>query len=255
MQICRHNYIMKNRNLKEQGYNSIKASILNFRLLPDVKLSDKQIAQEMGISRTPVREALVRLSEQGLVETNPNRGFTVKSFTVSEIDDLYTLREALEVLAVRQAIPKLDRERIEAFKKPTDRFLSLLKTNNLIALIDSDEAFHDLISTYTENRPLINFLGNLHDQIRIARRYDHLYGDDLQMTHREHLEILEFMDRKEISKATRAMSRHIVRAKKNILSFLKTVGRSESEPSQGLGYLHSGDPRDFVKDYGFREGR
>ena len=211
---------MKNRNLKERVYNSIKASILDFRLLPGVKLSDKQIAQEMGISRTPVREALVRLSEQGLVETHPNRGVTVKSFTVSEIDNLYTLREALEVLAVRQAIPKLDSERIEALRKPTDRFLSLLKSNNLIRLIDSDEAFHDLISTYSENRPLINFLRSLHDQIRIARRYDHLYGDNPQMTHEEHLQILELMARKETSKAMRAMSAHIVRAKKNILSFI-----------------------------------
>jgi len=72
---------------------------------------------------------------------------------------------------------------------------------------------------------LINFLRSLLDQIRIAPRYDHLYEDDLHMTHHEHLEILEFMDRKEISKATRAISRHIVKAKKNILSFLKTVGR------------------------------
>jgi DNA-binding GntR family transcriptional regulator len=211
---------MKNTDLKSRVYDTLRSSILNFRLLPGVKLSDKQISQEMGISRTPVREALVRLSEQGLVESHPNRGFTVKSFTVSEIDHLYTLREALEVLAVRQAIPNLDKKKVKALRELTDRFISLAKSNNLVGMIHSDEEFHDLISTYSENPPLIHFLRSLHDQIRIARRYDHLHADKPQKTYEAHLQIVDFMAQEETSKASRAMSHHILRSKKNVLSFL-----------------------------------
>ena len=88
-----------------------------------MKISDKEVALKMAISRTPVREALVRLSEQGLVRFHHNRGFKVRSFTPKDVDNLYTLRESLERLAVRQAIANLNNDRIQALKSLVDKYL------------------------------------------------------------------------------------------------------------------------------------
>ena len=179
--------------MKLKVYETLKTSILNFQLLPGVKLSDKFIAQEMGISRTPVKDALIRLSEQSLVEAHHNRGYTVKSFKIEEVYNLYTVRETLEILAIRQATPNLDKEKEKELREPVDRYPSLVKSNNLVGMIDSDEKFHNLIALYSENTTLINILNNINYQIRIARRYDHLHGDNTQMNYEEHLKIIDFM--------------------------------------------------------------
>ena len=81
---------------KNEVYSDLRSRIVNFTLLPGDRVSDKEIANELAISRTPVREALVRLSGEGLVQAIPNRGFRVKVFTLKEIEDLYTFRESLE---------------------------------------------------------------------------------------------------------------------------------------------------------------
>jgi len=215
------NEFMNKLNLKLQVYESLKTSILNFELLPGVRLSEKSIAQTMNISRTPVKDALIRLSEQGLVEAHHNRGFTVKSFKLDEIYNLYTVREALEILAIEQATPNLDKKKEKKLREPVDRCLSLMKSNNLIGMIDCDEKFHKLIALYSDNNTLINFLNSINYQIRIARRYDHLHGDSTKIDYEEHSKIIDFMVQKEVSKASKTMSRHIIRARGIILNILK----------------------------------
>ena len=215
------NEFMNKINLKIQVYKSIKTSILNFQLLPGVKLSEKSIAQDMGISRTPVKAALIRLSEQGLIKAHHNRGFTVKSFKAEEIYNLYTVREALEILAIQQATPNLDKKKEKKLREPVDRCLSLMKSNNLIGMIDCDEKFHKLIALYSENNTLINFLNSINYQIRIARRYDHLHGDSTKIDYEEHSKIIDFMVQKEVSKASKTISRHVTRARGIILNILK----------------------------------
>jgi DNA-binding GntR family transcriptional regulator len=211
---------MNKENLKSEVYNYLKSAIINFKLLPGVKISDKEIALKMGISRTPVREALVRLSEQGLVRFHHNRGFKVRSFTPKDVDNLYTLRESLERLAVRQAITNLNNDRIQTLKSLVDKYLVIADTDNLIGLIESDEAFHDLIARYSENEQLINILQSLHGQIRISRRYDHLHKTNLQKTGEEHFQIIEQMAQGYTIQAEDSMSKHILKAKQNVLTFM-----------------------------------
>ena len=99
---------MTKRKLTKTVYEIVKSSILTFRYLPGLKISDDEIAREIGISRTPVREALNRLAEQGLLESRPNRGFWVKTFSEKEVIDLYTLRASLECLAVELVSKKMN---------------------------------------------------------------------------------------------------------------------------------------------------
>jgi len=195
----------------------IKRRILNFVLLPGVKISDDEIAKTLGTSRSPVREALSRLVEQGLVESRPNRGFIVKVYTRKEVADHYMLREALECLAVRLAIQSMDREKIKSFKDLLATYAAIMKSQDIARFNEVDERFHDLIALYSNNVALYEALQNLLGRIRIIRRYDHLRAGSFQETYEEHRLILKYMVRKDIRRAVKLMSFHILNSMKTVM--------------------------------------
>ena len=195
----------------------IKGRILNFVLLPGVKISDDEIAKTLGTSRSPVREALNRLVEQGLVESRPNRGFIVKVYTRKEVADHYMLREALECLAVRLAIQSMDREKIKSFEDLLATYAAIMKSQDIARFNEVDERFHDLIALYSNNVALFEALQNLHGRIRIIRRYDHLRAGSFQETYEEHRLILKYMVRKDIRRAVKLMSFHILNSMKTVM--------------------------------------
>jgi DNA-binding GntR family transcriptional regulator len=215
---------MEGENLTLKVMQDLKTQILNFKLLPGVRISDKQVAEEMGVSRSPVREALVRLSEQGLIKAQHNRGFTVREFSVKEVEDLYTLREAIEVLAVRLAIQHLDEEKTHSLQQHLDRYPHLMKSSGLIKFNEVDEDFHDLIATYSGNEILAQNWKSLHGQIRIVRRYDYLRPNSFRETYEDHRRIFDHMLKGETSKAQKYMSKHIIKSMRIIIKMLKDRG-------------------------------
>ena len=96
--------------LKEKAYNSIKKKIFSFALKPGEIFFETEISRKLGASRTPVREALNILEQEGLIKKLPNRGYSVVNITASEIEELYELREALEILALRAAAKKAQKQ-------------------------------------------------------------------------------------------------------------------------------------------------
>jgi DNA-binding GntR family transcriptional regulator len=199
-------------------FDYIKGRILNFSLLPGVKVSDEEIAKVFGTSRSPVREALNRLVEQGLVEYRPNRGFTVKVFTRKEVEDLYVLREALECLAVRLATQSMDSgEEIKSLEDLLATYPDIMKSQDIALFNEADERFHDLIALSSKNAALHGALQNLHGKIRIIRRYDHLRAGSFQNTFEEHQLILKHMVRRDVEEAVKLMSFHIIKAMKLVM--------------------------------------
>jgi len=217
---------MNKKDLPTEVYSLLRSRILNFSILPGVKISDKDIAEELGISRTPVREALIRLAGHGLVQSMHNRGFSVREFTVKEVEDIYTLRNALELLAVKLAMKNLDKERIQVLQKLLDSYPDLIASGNRNEFNRADEDFHMLIAEFSENRPLKSQLNSLHDQLGILRRYAHLLSDSWRVTYEgetynQHLKIFKHMIDGELSKAKQAMSRHIGASMNSVLAVLE----------------------------------
>ena len=215
------NVDMNKSGLTHESLSWLKNQILTFKLLPGVRISDKEVAEQLGISRSPVREALIHLAEQGLVEGRHNRGFTVKMFSIKEIEDLYTLRATLESMAVRLTTRHMDGEKAKNFQDLLDSYPTLMKNHDLVGFNDADEKFHALIAEYSDNRLLAQNMKNLQGQIRLARRYDHLRATSFQETYDEHHDILRHMIAGEAVKAQRAMSRHILRSMKAIINMLQ----------------------------------
>lgn len=198
----------------------IKERILNFSLLPGVKISDEEIAKAFGTSRSPVRECLNRLVEQGLVEYRPNRGFSVRVFTRKDVEDQYILREALECLAVRLATQNMNETEIKEIQSLLATYPAVMQSQNLVKFNECDEHFHELIALYSKNIALYGELQNLRGKIRIMRRYDHLRTGSFQRTYDQHLKILNHMIRKETKEAVKAMSYHILHAMELVMAIL-----------------------------------
>ena len=211
---------MSKKDLAASVYQEIRSRILNFRYHPGYKFSDEEIAAEIGISRTPVREALNRLTEQGLVDARPNKGFWVKTFSKKEVEDLYVLRNALESLAVSLTIKNLDTKKAETLKKLLETYPKLMEARDLSRLNDADEKFHDLIALYSGNSALYETLKNLSGKIRIIRRYDHLRPTSFQETYEEHWQVLNHILDGELSRAKKSMSKHIIGSMKMVLKIL-----------------------------------
>ena len=187
--------------LSQKVFESLRVNILNFNYLPGVKLSDDEIAAELKVSRTPVREALNRLFELGLVEAKSNKGFRVKRFLAKEIEDLYILRATLECLAVRLTIKRMNPEAEKQLRNTLSDYPKIIKSGDLWRFNLSDTKFHDMIARLSGNSALCETLSNLYDKIQIIRRYDHLRADSLENTYQEHLQILEYILRRDVKKS------------------------------------------------------
>src|SRR5437879_11997619 len=111
-------------NLSTRVYDEIKDLILCNEILPGQKLHHQQLSERLGVSRTPVREALTRLVQEGYVSFLPNRGFTCKEIRMQEAEELYDLREALEAFAVEKAIENLTDDGLDDFVNKVDRYRS-----------------------------------------------------------------------------------------------------------------------------------
>ncbi|MEW6264945.1 MAG: GntR family transcriptional regulator [Thermodesulfobacteriota bacterium] len=212
---------MTKKDLTQEVFLELRSRILNFKLLPGVRVSDKEMAEKFGLSRTPVREALIRLAEQGLLEARHNRGFTVKVFSTREVQDLYTLRATLEEMAVDLTTKNLDREKAQTLRDILAAYPALMKDQNLAGFNDADEAFHRQIADYSHNALLAQTLKSLQGQVRLARLYDHLRPVSFMETYREHTQILEHMTRGEAARARKAMARHILNSMKIIIKILE----------------------------------
>lgn len=205
---------MNKKNLPTEIYLLLRARILDFKLLPGIKISDKEIAKELGVSRTPVREALIRLVGHGLVTSLHNRGFKVREFSIKEVKDIYTLREALEILAVKLTIHNLDNDKIQILTELIDEYPGLSASGNRNEFNKADENFHLRIAEFSDNAPLKTQLNHLHDQLALLRRYAHLLSDNWrttyeQETYKEHIAIFKYMKQADETRAADAMSHHI----------------------------------------------
>ena len=200
---------MKDRNLTQIVFTDIREKILNYQLPPGGKISDKNIADRMEISRSPVRQALFRLVEQGLLEARHNRGFVVKVFSDKEIEDLYILREALELKAIELAIENLTPEIENALKNLLEQLKTSCEEQDVAGITIVDWKFHNQIIEASQNLLMIDFFKGLQDRIKIAFPHQKTPGSILGVIYDEHKQITDNLIYRNPDGAKYAMSSHI----------------------------------------------
>ena len=151
--------------LRDVVFNTLRDAILTGKLVPGERLMENQLADKLGVSRTPVREALRMLELENLVELVPRKGAQVLDMSEKDITNILEVRSALEGLATSVACKKMSKEDLQQLKNMEVDFEKAVADNDVERFVDIDEDFHDLIFSATENDKLINIFRNLRIQL------------------------------------------------------------------------------------------
>lgn len=151
--------------LRDVVFNTLRDAILTGKLVPGERLMENQLAEKLGVSRTPVREALRMLELENLVELVPRKGAQVLDMSEKDIVNILEVRSALEGLATSLACKKMTKEDLQQLKNLEVDFEKAVADSDVERFVDIDEDFHDLIFMATENDKLINIFRNLRIQL------------------------------------------------------------------------------------------
>ena len=200
------------RSLATSVYDRIKAEIFDFCLLPGDRFTETEVAARVGVSRTPVREALYRLEREGYIDVSPRNGWSVKPFDFTLFENLYDVRVVLELAAVRklcemEAGPALKELSAIWLVAPSER----LRDPN--AVCDRDEDFHRQLLVAAGNPEMARIHHELAERIRIIRRLDFTQPDRIDATYGEHSQILRHIVSRELPEAQQLLRSHIEASK------------------------------------------
>ena len=207
--------------LRDVVFNTLRQAILRGELQPGERLMEIQLAQRLGVSRTPVREAIRKLELEGLVLMIPRRGAEVAEITRQDLEDVLEVRAALEELAVKDACEHITDEQLQDLKKAANEFKRSLEGTDLVACAEADIHFHEIIYAATNNKRLVQMLNNLREQMY---RYRLEYIKDEDKRHIllvEHDQILKALSLRHVHEAKIAIREHIDNQEITILKNLK----------------------------------
>jgi len=196
--------------------------ILSNEIMPGQKLHHQQLSERFDVSRTPVREALTRLVQEGYVSFLPNRGFTCKEIRMQEAEELYELREALEAFAVEKAIESLTENSLDQLKNKVYSYGRDVENRFSRERLVYDQDVHLAIAQMSGNETLQNMLSHVFERIVLKRRTDGIYDAARGTTaHQEHLRLLAAMERRDAAEAVAIVRSHIQAGKNNVMADLK----------------------------------
>lgn len=203
--------------LSQKVYRALKTEIIKGSLKPGTKLSEGKIAEQMGVSRTPVREALKELAAEGFVKMNPNQAVVVSNASVEDVQEVLQIRGVLEGLAARLAAKLIRKEEIKELEKYIDQMEYYAKKNDSLSFSEIDAEFHEIILDICGNSRLVQIRKNLSDQAHRYRIRSLSIPGRLKYSLKEHKEILKALKRKDSEQADRLSQIHIKNVLKNIL--------------------------------------
>ena len=208
--------------LRDVVFNTLRQAILRGELKPGERLMEIQLANKLGVSRTPIREALRKLELEGLVNMVPRKGAEVADTTEKSLRDVLEVRKALEELSVQLACEKITEEEIEELKRVAERFKDTLDDQDVTKIAEADVAFHDVIYTATDNQKLILLLNNLREQM-YRYRVEYLKKEEAYpQLIAEHEELIDNISKRNKEEATRIMCEHIDNQVATVINVIHT---------------------------------
>ncbi len=203
-------------SLRDQVYDRLRAAILTGDLPPGAPLVEAEIAASLSASRTPVREALMRLETEGMIEPRGMRGSVVRELRRDEIDCLFEIREALETLAARRASRRMTERDIAAFRKLVERMR--LSVDDAAAMARLGTEFHDRILALADGDRLKRMLGDLRADIQPWRAIGLANAERRRESALEHGAMVEAMVAKDEAAIVAVTARHILNARRAVVA-------------------------------------
>jgi DNA-binding GntR family transcriptional regulator len=218
-----------NQTLGERVYDHLKQEILSGRYAPGAELLEVPLSESLGVSRGPIREALRSLEAEGLVEIKPRHGAVVTSLSKRDFLEAYQVREALEVLGVRTAVPRLTESALAALDSRIEAMDEHAAAGDFDAFFDANAAFHAAFIEASENRKLIEVYRRLTAQMGPYRRPSALLRGNLDNSIAEHREIVAAARLRDVEASVALVMRHIEVPQRNLEAiteeeFARTTG-------------------------------
>jgi DNA-binding GntR family transcriptional regulator len=211
----------------DYAYEQIWKQLVFAQEQKEQRLSDVVLAEKLGVSRTPVRQALDRLVQDGLVRSDPRRGFWVRTFSAQDIHEIYDLRGALEVLALRLAAPHLDPIDLKSQLALTHEVRARLDQHPVSLFLQGDFRLHTLFIRASGNGRLIHYLSTLRSQFSMFQVKDTRNPMRMEPALNDHEQILLALLEPDIEKAAKLLAAHIVRSKEFVLADIFAEKESE----------------------------
>ena len=207
--------------LKDRVYETIKESIINLSFLPGEQLIEQRLADALGVSKSPIRDAFQRLEQEGLVHSVPYKGCFVADISTRECRELFQLREALEHYCLEYGLDDYTEEDIAEFKQLMDSALSHMNHNDENAAVHTHLSFHYLIIKKSDNRLIASTYANMNDKMR---RYIEIIirSDPNRVSHssKQHRILLEAIVEKKKERALRLLSAHLASVLEDYLKLI-----------------------------------
>ena len=195
--------------LRDVVFNTLRQAILRGELAPGERLMEIQLAERLGVSRTPIREAIRKLELEGLVLMIPRKGAEVARISEKSLRDVLEVRRSLEELATELACQRMDEEQISELEQARDAFAAAVASGDILEMAECDEKFHDVIFYGTGNSRLVQILNNLREQM-YRYRLEYIKDEDKrQILLLEHENIVKAIRARHVAEAREAMREHI----------------------------------------------
>ncbi len=204
-------------SLRSRVFSQLQNNILNGLYEPGESLIETKLSDELGVSRTPVREALRQLELEGLVQAVPNKGVVVKGVSAQDIQDIYTIRMLIEGLAARWATEKITSQELEELMETLELEEFYTMKNDNKHLLQFDTRFHDIIFKASKSKPLMHTLSTFHHYVQNARKISMSSPVRAMEVLEEHRAILQAIIDKDAGKAERLTTEHVRNASSNLL--------------------------------------
>ena len=207
--------------LRDVVFKTLRQAILRGELEPGERLMEIQLAERLGVSRTPIREAIRKLELEGLVLMIPRKGAEVAQITEKSMNDVLEVRRAMDALCTELACERISSEEIEALREACDKFEAVVKTKDVRKSAQADVEFHDIIVNATGNMRLVQLINNLSEQM-YRYRFEYLKDSTwYQCLIEEHRAIYEGIRCRDKAAASEAAKLHIDNQKKAIIQQIR----------------------------------
>ncbi|ATW26978.1 GntR family transcriptional regulator [Candidatus Formimonas warabiya] len=211
--------------LREIVFETIREAIISGHLKPGERLMEVQLAEEMGVSRTPVREAIRKLELEAFVVMVPRKGAYVAGISLKDIADVFEVRAAMDSLAAGLAAERITDEELESLERALVSYTESSDQNDLDDSVYRDTSFHDIIYQASRNERLIQIVNNLREQIQRFRATSLAFPGRMKIAVDEHKKIVEALSERNIALSQSLAQEHVENAENSMLEALQKNGR------------------------------
>jgi len=217
--------MMESRPIREIAYEVLRHAIITGEIPAGERIVETDYAERLHISRTPLREALRKLERDGLVEYVMRRGVVVRAFTIADVEEIYTIRNSLEMLTLPSVIANATPEHIASLREKLTQMDDMVAAGDIERLSPLARAFHAEFTSICGQKRILRVIESQDEYIRRFSSMAISWEKDLEGAEREHHQMVDFVENKDIAGLEELMKRHINASKEDALAALNAQKR------------------------------